>query len=61
MHSHFIYLETLIKLSNDKVHAWVCEKNFWLDLVNLICYMLIDMIPYCTIFFLHWKNFGYDA
>ena len=43
------------------VEKWVCENNFKVNLINVVCWLVIDLIPIGTIFYLHWKNFKIEA
>ena len=43
------------------VEEWVCENNFKVNLINVVCWLVIDLIPIGTIFYLHWKNFKIEA
>ena len=36
---------------------WICKNNFLVNIINVLCYVFIDLLPIATIFYLHWKNF----
>ena len=49
-------------IHNPSIHlkAWMCRNNFTVNLINFLTYIGIDIIPFFTIFFLHWKNFRHE-
>ena len=51
---------TMIHLSTFQIKVWMCKNNFTVNLINFLSFICIDIIPYFTIFFLHWKNFRYE-
>ena len=52
---------SMIKVSNFKVEEWICKNNFYVNLINVVSFTFIDLIPICTIFYLHWQNFRKEA
>ena len=48
-------------IEDQPVEKWVCEHNFTVNLINVVCWLVIDLIPIGTIFYLHWKNFKIEA
>jgi len=43
------------------VKKWVCESDFDVNVINMVCYSFIDLIPIGNIFYLHWLNFRKEA
>ena len=54
-----IYL--MIRSDNFPAEEWVCKNNFIVNFINVVSYTFIDLIPICTIFYLHWQNFRKEA
>ena len=54
-----IYL--MIKEADFETEAWVCKNNFLVNVINIVSYIFIDLIPISTIFYLHWQNFRKEA
>ena len=50
--SSTIYL--MINSESFPAEEWVCENNFIVNVINVVSYTFIDLIPVCTIFYLHW-------
>ena len=48
---------TLIDVEGNGVEKWVCDNNFRVNSVNVLSWLVIDLLPIGTIFCLHWKNF----
>ena len=51
----------IIQADRGQLKIWVCKNNFIVNLINVISYVLIDLVPIGTIFYLHWKNFREEA
>ena len=51
----------MIKDDDFWTDEWVCENNFLVNVINVVSYTFIDLIPICTIFYLHWQNFRKEA
>ena len=49
-------LVTLI-IKQNSMKVWVCNNNDLMNILNIGCYVVIDLLPFSTIFFTHWKNF----
>ena len=54
----FFYMITNSEIDAQK---WVCKRNFEVNLFNVLSYIIIDLIPLGTIFYLHWKNFRVES
>ena len=50
----------MIHVSTFNIKVWMCKNNFTVNLINFMSFICIDIIPFFTIFFLHWKNFRYE-
>ena len=53
-----IFIETLVFRYNSR--TWICNNNDTANLINVIMWSLIDLFPFGTIFFLHWRNFRHE-
>ena len=51
----------MIHMETFHIKKWMCQNNFLVNLINIVCYIFIDLIPICTIFYLHRKNFHEEA
>ena len=51
----------LIQHDSLDIKRWVCLNNFEVNLINVVSYVFIDLVPIGTIFWLHWKNFREEA
>ena len=40
---------------------WVCKNNFIVNVINVVSFTFIDLIPIFVIFYLHWQNFRKEA
>ena len=50
-------------ITNSQINAqeWVCKRNFEINLLNVVSYIIIDLVPLGTIFYLQWKNFRVES
>ena len=51
----------VLHLTDASVLEWVCNNNFLVNVINLLTWFLIDLIPISTIFFLHWRNYRNES
>lgn len=56
-----LFIYWVISQKTFKFKNWICNNNFVVNMLNVVCYTLIDLIPIGTILFLHWKNYRYEA
>ena len=52
-----IVIFVLIIMDNVEASTLVCHSNFEVNCINVVSYLIIDLIPIFIIFYLHWKNF----
>ena len=56
-----ITIYVLISIEGESVKVWICENNFYVNLINTSSWLLIDLLPLGTIFYLHWLNFRKES
>ena len=52
-----VFIDTLVITRGKDSRTWICKNNDTANLINIIMWSLIDLFPFGTIFFLHWRNF----
>ena len=55
--SRTLAIYIMIHLESFHIKVWMCKNNFLVNVINLICFIFIDIVPILTIFYLHLKNF----
>ena len=58
---HSALIVYLLQRDDENVHIWLCDHNTLVNGTNVFCFFLIDLLPFSTIFYQHWRNFKNEA